>query len=595
MCGIFGFNFEDKSLLKKGMKILEHRGPDDSGSFIDKNVSLGHRRLSIIDLSKKGHQPMQYNDLTIIYNGEIYNFKELKNDLKADYKTNSDTEVILKYYQKYGEKCLDYFNGMFAFCIYDSKKKILFLARDRIGVKPLYYYFKDGKFIFASEIKAILQDEIKREINFEAMNDYFTYFYVPYPKTIFKDVYKLEPGHYLIFDLKKKKITKEKYWDINFAPINKPESYFRKRLVNEFKEAVKRHLISDVPVGAYLSGGIDSSSITAMMSNLSDNITTYSVGFDSNTVVNELDYARKVAEKLNTNHHEIIVTGEDALKIIEKVIYHLDEPIVNAASIPLYYMSKAAKKDMTVVLTGNGGDELFAGYQQHKVVYYTSFLKNFNYLINNPINRNILKLFDNKYAKFSLKYIKAMDNLPEAYKTLMYYKAFTEEDKENLILNYKKIKPVIESFFKTEYHLINQLTMIDLKLLLPENYLMVDDKINMANSLESRVPFLDYKFVEFASKIPPKLKLKGLTGKYIIKKTMKELLPKEILKRKKMGFTPPLRYWIDYGFKDMAKNIYQDKELSRLFNKTYLEKSLQQSNKIFPLLTFGLWHEKFTK
>ena len=595
MCGIFGFNFEDKSLLKKGMKILEHRGPDDSGSFIDKNVSLGHRRLSIIDLSRKGHQPMQYNDLTIIYNGEIYNFKELKNDLKADYKTNSDTEVILKYYQKYGEKCLDYFNGMFAFCIYDSKKKILFLARDRIGVKPLYYYFKDGKFIFASEIKAILQDEIKREINFEAMNDYFTYFYVPYPKTIFKDVYKLEPGHYLIFDLKKKKITKEKYWDINFAPINKPESYFRKRLVNEFKEAVKRHLISDVPVGAYLSGGIDSSSITAMMSNLSDNITTYSVGFDSNTVVNELDYARKVAEKLNTNHHEIIVTGEDALKIIEKVIYHLDEPIVNAASIPLYYMSKAAKKDMTVVLTGNGGDELFAGYQQHKVVYYTSFLKNFNYLINNPINRNILKLFDNKYAKFSLKYIKAMDNLPEAYKTLMYYKAFTEEDKENLILNYKKIKPVIESFFKTEYHLINQLTMIDLKLLLPENYLMVDDKINMANSLESRVPFLDYKFVEFASKIPPKLKLKGLTGKYIIKKTMKELLPKEILKRKKMGFTPPLRYWIDYGFKDMAKNIYQDKELSRLFNKTYLEKSLQQSNKIFPLLTFGLWHEKFTK
>src|SRR3989344_3154134 len=358
-----------------------------------------------------------------------------------------------------------------------------------------------------------------------------------------------ETGYYLIFDLKKKKITKEKYWDINFAPINKPESYFRKRLVNEFKEAVKRHLISDVPVGAYLSGGIDSSSITAMMSNLSDNITTYSVGFDSNTVVNELDYARKVAEKLNTNHHEIIVTGEDALKIIEKVIYHLDEPIVNAASIPLYYMSKAAKKDMTVVLTGNGGDELFAGYQQHKVIYYTNYLKNFNFLINNSINRNILKLFNNKYSNFSLKYI----------------------------------------------NIINQLTKIDLKLLLPEDYLMVDDKINMANSMESRVPFLDYKFVEFSSTIPPRLKLKGFTGKYILKKIMNHLLPKEILKRKKMGFTPPLSYWIDYGFKDMAKEIYEDKELLKLFNKYHLEKSLQQYNKIFPLLTFGLWHKEFMK
>ena len=449
--------------------------------------------------------------------------------------------------------------------------------------------------MFASEIKAILQDEIKKEINFEAMNDYFTYFYIPYPKTIFKDIYKLEPGHYLIFDLKKKKVTKRKYWDIDFSPINKSESYFKKELFNEFKEAVKRHLISDVPVGAYLSGGIDSSSITAMMSNLTNNVTTYSVGFDSDTVVDELYYARKVVEKLNTNHHEIIVTGDDALKIIEKVIYHLDEPIVNAASIPLYYRSKAAKKDMTVVLTGNGGDELFAGYQQHKVVYYTNFLKNFNLLINNPINRNILKLFNNKYSNFSLKYIKTINNIPEAYKTLMYYKAFTEEDKKKLIITYNKNKNLIENFFKTNYHLINQLTMINIKLLLPEDYLMVDDKINMANSLESRVPFLDYKFVEFASKIPPKLKLKGLTGKYIIKRAMKDLLPKEILKRKKMGFTPPLKYWIDYGFKNMANDIYKDKELSRLFNKNYLEKSLNQYNKIFPLLTFGLWHEKFIK
>jgi len=594
MCGIFGFNFEDRALLKRGMDVLAHRGPDDSGYYTDKNISLGHRRLSVIDLSKKGHQPMIDSNV-IVYNGEIYNFKELKDELKDDYKTNSDTEVILKYYNKYGFDCLKHFNGMFAFCIYDPKKKILFLVRDRLGIKPLYYYFKEGKFMFASEIKAILQDkEIKRGINQEAMNDFFTYFYIPYPGTIYNDIYKLEPGYYLVFDLKKNKIKKIRYWDINFAPVDKSESYFTKELFNDFQESVKRHLISDVPLGAYLSGGVDSSSIAAMMSTLTDNITTYSVGFDSDSVVNELYYAKKVAEKLNTNHHELIVNREQAVKILPEIIYHLDEPIVNSAAIPLYYMSKAAKKDMTVVLTGNGGDELFAGYQQHKFIYYTHFLKNFNHLINNPVNRNILKLFNNKYSNFSLKYIKIINNIPEAYKTLMYYKAFTEDDKKKLLLNYNQNNNnLIENFFDTNEHIINQLTKIDLKLLLPEDYLMVDDKINMANSLESRVPFLDYRFVEFASKIPPGLKLKGFTGKYILKKTMKDLLPKDVLKRKKMGFTPPLSYWIDYGFKDMAKSIYEDKELLKLFNKTYLEKSLQQRNKIFPLLTFGLWHKEF--
>src|SRR3989344_3197099 len=269
MCGIIGFNFEDKSLLKKGMDVLAHRGPDDSGYYTDKNISLGHRRLSIIDLSRKGHQPMsdKNGELVIIYNGEIYNFKEIREKLekKYDFKSNTDTEVILYAYKEYGVKCLDYFNGMFAFCIYDSKKKILFLARDRLGIKPLYYYFKDGKFMFASEIKAILQDnEVKREIDYKALSEYFEYSFTINDETIFKDIKELLPGHYLIFE--NNKIEIKRYWKLKENSGNERLEYYAKSLKNHLEESVKLRLVSDVPLGATLSGGLDSSSVVALMS-----------------------------------------------------------------------------------------------------------------------------------------------------------------------------------------------------------------------------------------------------------------------------------------------------------------------------------------
>jgi asparagine synthase (glutamine-hydrolysing) len=612
MCGICGFNWEDKTLIKRMSKVMHHRGPDSQGFHTDKNISLAHNRLSIIDLSKNASQPMYNHDksICIIFNGEIYNHKSLREKINSKYEfiSNSDTEVILHLYEEYGERCLDYLNGMFAFSIWDSNKRQLFIARDRIGIKPLYYSYSNHKFIFASEIKAILEHPIERKVNCDALSDFITFSYIPYPRTLFQNINKLPPSHYLL--LKNNKLTIKKYYTLDFKIQKTSFASAKDSLSSKFQESVEMQLMSDVPLGAYLSGGMDSSSIVAMMSNILDKpVTTFSVGFDSDEVINELYYAKQVADKLNTNHNEIHVTSEDAIKILPKIVYHLDEPISNPASIPLYFMSQAAKKKMTVVLTGNGGDELFAGYRQHKVLSMVNKFYNVApKLFSNSISRSLATAINytvpkntklKKYSSFASKFIKTLHDPTLSYTTLQ-YNNFSPDDKDKLLRHaYKTNTQIISSSFATTHHILNKLLLIDLKMLLPENYLMVDDKINMANSVESRVPFLDHKLVEFASTLLPKYKLHNLTPKYILKKAMKPLLPKEVITRKKYGFTPPLTQWINTSLKSEAQSLLLDnKEIGKHFNTNFLKNILEDAsskhyNKILPLLMFSHWHKTF--
>jgi len=377
MCGINGFNFKDQKLIEKMNEKIKHRGPDGHGIYLDNNFSLGHRRLSIIDLSEKGKQPMFNEDksLCLIFNGEIYNFKELKEKLKNHkFFSNTDSEVILHLYEEYKEDCLKYLNGIFSFAIYDIKNKELFLARDRIGVKPLYYYYDSGKLIFSSEIKAILEHDIKREIDLEAMNHYFRLMYVPAPLTMFKNIFKLKPGHYLKF---KDKIEIKKYWDIKDFKKIKDKKEIIKKIQELIKQSVKGQLISDKPVGLFLSGGIDSTSVLGIAKEFKKDLKTFSVGFDINDPNRkfnaDLDLARKTSKYYGTEHYELLINSKDVLENLEKVIYHMDEPIAEPTQIATYLLSKLAKKHVDVVLGGDGGDELFGGYKRYYYAYLFRF------------------------------------------------------------------------------------------------------------------------------------------------------------------------------------------------------------------------------
>ncbi|MEK6900782.1 MAG: asparagine synthase (glutamine-hydrolyzing), partial [Nanoarchaeota archaeon] len=367
MCGIVGFSgFEDTKLLQEMTSLLSHRGPDQSGSYTDEFVSLGHRRLSIIDLSEDGKQPMSNEDDTIwiVFNGEIYNYKELRVKLeerKHTFKSKTDTEVIIHAYEEYGEKCVELFNGDFAFAIYDVNKKSLFMARDRLGIKPLYYTVVDGHFYFASEIKAILSSpEVKRKVNVQALNFYLTFFANPLAETMFQGIYKLLPGHTLRWE--QGKVTIEKYWDLEMKPQKMSLSTAQEELQRLLRDSVEKRLMSDVPLGVYLSGGVDSGSVVSLMSTFSEKIKTFSVGFEGHS---ELSQAKITADYFNTDHTEMVL-GTDAIKALPEVVWHQDEPMGDPTSIPTYFLSQEAKKNVTVVLTGEGADEQFAGYEQEK-------------------------------------------------------------------------------------------------------------------------------------------------------------------------------------------------------------------------------------
>jgi asparagine synthase (glutamine-hydrolysing) len=586
MCGINGFSWEDKNLIKQMNKIISYRGPDDKGTYTDKHVSLGHNRLSIIDLSKAGKQPMTNEDgsIFIVFNGEIYNFKEIKQKLiKKGHKFNSntDTEVIIHAYEEFGEECLKLFNGMFAFAIWDTNNKKLFLARDRLGIKPLYYYLdqKNEKLIFSSEIKGILQHEIKKKINIQSFNSFLTYRFITSDETMIQNIKKLKPGHYLTYQ--NKKIHMNKYWNLKWNTINKSKDYFVKKIDQLLNESVDKRLLSDVPLGIFLSGGLDSSLITSINSKLrNDTIKTFSIGFNHKS--DELKYASKVANLLNTNHKELILDYNQITKEIPNIVWYMDEPHSDPSVIPLYFLSKFAKKDITVVNTGEGADELFSGYYHY---YIGSNLFN---TIPNLIKK---KVYNYYYSPFKKNQRKQLLN--------------NSDNTNNNINSSIKEDNTLKRYLNKKHHILNNVLHFDIKKELPNWQLTRVDRLTMAHGMEARVPFLDHNLVELSSSIPTNLKQKGFCGKYILKKVAKKYLPKEIIYRKKQGFTTPLHLWFKHDFNNITQNLFNDTNIN-FINKNYIKKLLNKQKNIknhtkftkstyqlFILSLFTIWHKTY--
>ncbi len=634
MCGITGFyGFEDRNLLREMTKLLEHRGPDQSGYYSDEWVSLGHRRLSIIDLSEDGKQPMSNEDDTvwIIFNGEIYNYKELRVKLeekKHTFKSKTDTEVIIHAYEEYREKCVELLNGDFAFAVYDAKKKSLFLARDRLGIKPLYYTLVNGHFYFASEIKAILASpEVNRHVNVRALNYYLTFFANSLAETMFQGIYKLLPGHTLWFE--KGKITIHKYWDLEMKPQKMSLSTAQEELQQLLRDSVQKRLMSDVPLGVYLSGGIDSGSVVSLMSTSSEKIKTFSVGFEGHS---ELSQAKITADYFNTDHKELILQT-DAIKALPDVVWHQDEPMGDPTSIPTYFLSQEAKKKVTVVLTGEGADEQFAGYEQEKfVMMHQQYVRKLPVWMRKSMLLPLQKLPAQSLTPL-FKYMGALGEegkrrvqefvtAQEQQEALMkIISLFSDEEKEDVAG--KKLLPEVKShsvttemgkqYFSngknttknngTKNDLLAKLLRFENKVPLAENLLMKVDKNTMAFGIEARVPYLDHCVVEFAARMPSEFKLKGWQDKYILRRMMKDLLPPKKAEQKKERFFVPVDHWLKEELGTLSEELLSKKRLEKqgYFNPAYIEKMMKRydhsplfyGRQMWTLLNFQLWHKMF--
>lgn len=618
MCGICGFNWSDNKLIQEMAGILCHRGPDQTGSFSDNGASLGHRRLSIIDLSKKGIQPMcnENESIFISFNGEIYNFKDLKKILEEKghrFESDTDTEVIIHAYEEWNTDCVKKLRGMFAFAIWDSNKKQFFLARDRLGIKPLYYYHDQKKFIFSSEIKSILLDKtIKKEIDDESMYYFLGYEYVPAPRTMFKGINKLMPGHTLIY--KDGEITINKYWNLTFSNKIYDEKYFSKKIYDLLEESIRMRLMSDVPLGAFLSGGVDSSSIVGLMSQMIDEpIKTFSIGYEDESF-SEFQYAKQVSELFGTDHKEIMVDPY-SIEVFEKVIWHLDEPMSELSAVPVYLLCQKAKKDVTVCLSGEGGDELFAGYDRFVASKSDAYYRKIPEVMRKKLISGIVnKIPPQPQKKGAINIVKRFiegSDLPIEGRH-MRWQYFSNEKEENELYSesFKRktnhIKPfeVVNGYYQS-CSLNDRLAReqyAEINTYLVDNVLMKVDKMSMANALEVRVPYLDHNFVELSASIPTNLKLNGFTTKYILKKTMSDLLPKNIVYRKKQGFSIPIKNWLRYELREYMEDLLKNSDvIKEHFDSYYLDKIIEQhirgshnnSHRLWALMNIEWWHRKF--
>ncbi|MBM4340292.1 MAG: asparagine synthase (glutamine-hydrolyzing) [Deltaproteobacteria bacterium] len=647
MCGICGeidFNNGVRvESVRQMTNVLAHRGPDDEGMVFIKDghvveikkpfeiplgrngfeVGLGHRRLSIIDLSAAAHQPMcnENGTIWIVYNGEIYNFQILRKELEQkghSFKSNSDTEAILHAYEEWGVECLNYFRGMFAIAIWDSKLQRLFMARDRLGKKPLVYFHQNGYFAFASEIKALLQlPTIEKRVSGYAIHDYLTYQYVPSPDTIFEGIKKLPPAHYLLYD-HNKGIRIERYWRLHFNEKNRNDSdlgELQDRIRTGLEESVKLRLISDVPLGAFLSGGIDSSLIVGIMAMLSGKpVKTFSIGFEEKDF-DELDYARIVSNHFSTEHHEFIVQP-DAIEILPKLAWYYNEPFADSSAIPTYYVARMTKDYVKVVLTGDAGDENFAGYPRYlRSKWLIFFLKLPKVLRSNyfPLLLRMIAQFHWREKTFNrmAAYVESLSS-NQARNYAEQVKIINAGEKEGLyspefmeaVGKMDSFDYLINKFNETEADdLIEQLLYLDINTYLPEDLLVKMDIATMANSLEARVPFLDHQFMEFIATVPPRLKLKGTISKYILKQAFSDFLPQSVIQRKKMGFGVPVARWFRNELKNYIFEILLD---SRTLNRGYfrregIERLLNEhialtydhSSKIWALLFLEIWFRVF--
>jgi len=625
ICGVYNLNTKEKvdeSSLRKMTEILSHRGPDDEGFFLDGNIGLGHKRLSIIDLSSAGHQPMTNREGTvwIVYNGEIYNHLELRKELIKkgyEFRSHSDTEVILHLYEEERENCLQKLNGMFAFLIWDKRERKLFSARDRLGIKPFYYYFSKKKFIFASEVKAILKYGIKAEPNFSAINDYLTFQYCLGDKTFFKGIKKIEPGHYLI--LKEGRLKIKKYWDLDYSiDFKSSEKEFTDELLALIKDSTKIQLRSDVPVGAHLSGGIDTSIITCFASkyfNFKVPFKTFTGFFPFGEEFDERKYAQLISKKTKSQYFEIYPKYSDFIDILPKLIYFMDEPAAGPGIFPQYFVSKLAAKNVKVVLGGQGGDEVWGGYTRYLIAYLEQalkgailgtqeegkhvvtlksiipnlgILKGYTSTLQHFWQEGIFSPMDERYFRL----VKRMGNLEEIFSDNFLRKI---QDDNSSLVEFKKIfnLPNSLSYF-------NKMSHFDIKTLLPA-LLHVEDRTSMAVSLESRVPLLDHRIVELSAKIPPVMKFKGGEVKHVLKMAVRGFVPQEILERKeKIGFAVPLSEWYQKKeVKTFLTNVLLDKSAKErdIYNIKGVKKLLEGERKfgreIWGLLCLELWFKNF--
>ncbi len=622
MCGIAGFfnsnhlhsADESRVLIERMCHVIEHRGPDDQGYFInDSGATLGHRRLSIIDL-KTGQQPISNEDgsIWIVFNGEIYNYKELRTQLIAKghhFATHTDTEVIIHLYEEEGEDCVQHLRGIFAFAIYNKNKRQLFLARDHVGVKPLHYALSGEEIIFGSEIKSLLQHPaVERKANLGAISDFLAFGYVPDPQTAFRGIHKLAPGHSLTFT--DGKIRTQRYWDFDYDKKSqaRTEAEYIEELRSHLADAVRSQLVSDVPLGAFLSGGIDSSTIVALMAReLNHPVKTFSIGF-SEASFDELKFARSTAQHFGTEHHEFVVTP-DVCKIVEEIVWHHDEPFADVSSVPTYMVSKLASEHVKVVLSGDGGDELFAGYER----YVQDRRKAQFEKIPDSVKKNILRplsriLPRGTYGKNFLRQI-SLDPTSRYVDSI----SFFHPELQNEVLSRQTRQALGRSecggSFKQIYAAppgadhTERLLYLDSKTYLPGDILTKVDRMSMAHSLESRVPLLDHQLIEFATTIPSHFKLNGLTTKHILKQAVTGLIPDEIIHRRKQGFDVPIREWFKHDLRELLHDTLLDRRTRErgYFDERAITSIIKEHERgrrnyarhLWGLLTLELWHRAF--
>ncbi|MBF8267068.1 MAG: asparagine synthase (glutamine-hydrolyzing) [Dehalococcoidia bacterium] len=637
MCGICGvFNFAGTSsevsagLIKRMSDEIAHRGPDDEGLYLsaDRRVGLGFRRLSIIDLAG-GHQPMPNEDETIwiVFNGEIYNHEELRRSLEAKghvYKTRCDTESIIHLYEEKGVECVKDLRGMFAFAIWDSNRRRLFLARDRIGIKPLYYTIKNGSLVFGSEIKAVLQyPGVERDVDPVALYHYLTFISTPAPMTLFKGIRKLEPGFLMTVD-EGGNVKQEQYWDATIAsdvPTGQPDGFYVERLRELLSESIRLRMMSDVPFGVFLSGGLDSSTNVALMARLMEGpVSTFTVGYKGYEEQSELGYARQIAREFNTSHHEIIIDHRDMLDALPKIIHHQDEPSGESVCVPNYYLAKLARDSgVPVIQMGEGSDEIFCGYEHYRNMLYLynrwrrfdmlpGAIKKGAYSLTSPV----LDLMGTRWKRYK-EYVRRAAYGEELMWGGAGNFAFYEAEKGSLLtgdfrgsLGRMTSYNVIGSHYRKieqerpDFDVLQRLTYLDLKVRLADLMLMRVDKMTMAHSVEARVPYLDHKLVEFAISLPSHLKLRGTQLKYILRQATQGVVPENIIQREKMGFWVPIKEWFMGECREYATATILDSGLKErgFFNTDFIESMMKDHTsgradhmyQLWPLFNLALWH-----
>jgi asparagine synthase (glutamine-hydrolysing) len=626
MCGIAGiFDRSGASdprcaeILARMTRTLIHRGPDDEGYLVDGPVGLGFRRLSIIDLAG-GHQPLSNEDgsVWVVFNGEIYNYPDLTHELETKghvFRTRSDTECIVHAYEQWGAECVQRFRGMFAFAVWDRRQQRVFLARDRLGKKPLYYALIGNTLIFGSEIKALLAfPGLDRALDLQALSDFLSLLYIPSPKSIFRHVRKLPPGHYLLAG--REAVSVRQYWDVHFASTLAEPDDAAQRLAEVLDEAVRIRLRSDVPLGAFLSGGLDSSAVVGVMSReLKTPVITSSIGF-AEDAFNELPYARQVAELFRTEHHEHMVTP-DALEVLEKLVWHYDEPFGDSSAVPTYYVSKLAREHVTVALSGDGGDENFAGYRR----YYFDVRENkVRALIPGWLRRPMFSAIGALYPK--------ADYLPQIFRGKAFLSnvartpwgayfysvsGMQEEDKAQLLradvraaLGGYHSATLFEELYRTADgpDSLSRIQYIDFKTYLPDDILAKVDRASMAVSLEVRCPILDHRLVEYVAGLPSPLKLKGTRTKLIFKQAIRGLLPESIFERSKMGFAVPIGSWLrhelrplisDYALGTVKRHDLFDTDMVAKLWREHQSGLRDRTTELWGILVFNMWHDRFAR